>query len=94
MELDTHALDSKAARIWVGIVLGAALGIGIALSRRKRTRWDSARRFTRRVAAGSDDLAGVTRDMVDRVQTICAESRKVVEEAGQLWSRGRKLAGY
>jgi hypothetical protein len=31
---------------------------------------------------------------VDRVKTIYEESRKVVEEAGDLWAHGRKMVGY
>jgi hypothetical protein len=77
--------------IWIGIGIGAAVGIGIALSRRKRTAWDSARDISKRVADHSGDLAESTRDIVDRVRKIYEEGCKVVEEAGELWSHGRKL---
>ena len=30
---------------------------------------------------------------MDRVKIIYEESRKVVEEAGELWEHGRKLVG-
>ena len=90
----SNGFDSKNAKIWMGIALGAALGIGIALSRKRRTRWDSALDVPRRLADHSQDLATHTRDIVDRVRTIYDESRKVVEEAGELWAHGRKLVGY
>jgi gas vesicle protein len=79
--------------IWVGIAVGAAVGIGIALSRRKKTRWDSAREVGQRLSERSGELAGSTRDIMDRVKVIYDESRKVVEEAGELWEHGRKLVG-
>jgi len=30
MDLETNGLDSRAGKIWLGIAVGAALGIGIA----------------------------------------------------------------
>jgi len=80
--------------IWIGIAVGAALGIGIALSRRKKSRWDKARELTERVANKTGDLGDATRDIVERVKTIYAQSRRVVEDAGDLWAHGRKLVGY
>jgi gas vesicle protein len=80
--------------VWIGIAVGAAVGIGIALSRRKRTRWDSARDISRRMADRSGDLADATQDLVARVKTIYEEGVKVVEDAGQLWSHGRRMVGY
>jgi hypothetical protein len=80
--------------VWIGIAVGAAVGIGIALSRRKRSRWDSARELSQRVAAKSEDLGEVGRDLLDRVKTIYEESRRLVEDAGELWTHGRKLVGY
>lgn len=90
----TNGFDTTSAKIWVGVAVGAALGIGIALSRRKRSRWDATKDLTRRVAAHSDDLAVTTQDMVDRVKRIYEEGRKVVEDAGELWAHGRKLTGF
>ncbi len=90
--MDTES--NQASKIWLGIAVGAAVGIGIMLSRRKKTRWESAREITRRVADQSSELGDVTRNLVDRVRNIYEETLKVVDDAGQLWSRGRKLAGY
>src|SRR5512147_3139071 len=78
--------------IWIGIAIGAAVGIGIALSRSgRRDRWKSARHITERIADNTGDLADAGRNILDRVKVIYDESRKVVEEAGELWSHGRRL---
>jgi hypothetical protein len=93
-ETGRRGFDGNSARIWIGIAAGAALGIGIALSRRKRSRWDSAREAGARISARSDEMADATRDILERVKTIYEESRRVVDDAGQLWAQGRKLVGY
>jgi hypothetical protein len=49
---------------------------------------------TRRMAARSGEFADATRDIVERVKSIYEEGLKVVEDAGQLWTHGRKLVGY
>jgi hypothetical protein len=77
--------------LWLGIAIGAAVGIGIALSRRKRSPWDDARRITTRLSDHSEDFADATKDILQRVKTIYDEGCKVVEEAGALWTQGRKL---
>ncbi len=90
-EMNDSGLGNRA--VWIGIAIGAAVGIGIALSRRKRSRWDTARDLTHRVASKTGDLGDAARDLMDRVKTIYEESRKVVEDAGELWEHGRKLVG-
>ena len=84
----------NAAKIWLGVAVGAAVGIGIALSRRKRSRWDTARDFGHRITERSGDLAEITRGLADRVRNIYEESRRVVDDAGALWSHGRKLVRH
>jgi len=79
--------------VWIGVGVGAALGVAFALSRRKRDRWATARHVSRQVVNRTGDLAAASKDIVDRLKIIYAESCKVVEEAGELWSRGRKLTG-
>ena len=79
--------------IWIGVAVGAAIGIGIALTRRRKSRWDMARDMGRRVADHSPDLADATKELVERVRVIYEEGRKVVEDAGHLWEQGRKLVG-
>jgi ABC-type Zn2+ transport system substrate-binding protein/surface adhesin len=77
--------------LWLGIAIGAAVGIGIALSRRKRSPWDQARKITTRLGDHSGDFADATSNIMQRVKTIYDEGCKVVEEAGELWSHGRRL---
>lgn len=77
--------------LWLGIAVGAAIGVGIAISRRKRSPWDSARKLTNRLSDHSGDFADATSHIMQRVKTIYDEGCKVVEEAGELWSQGRKL---
>src|SRR5262249_19632397 len=79
---------NPASKMWIGVAIGAAVGIGIALSRRKRTRWETAREL---MTDRSGDLAHTTRAIADRVKNIYAETRKVVEEASELWAHGRRL---
>jgi hypothetical protein len=83
--------SNRAATIWLGIAVGAAVGIGIALSRHKKSRWEVARTITNRVAERSGDFADVTRELFGRVRNIYEESCKVVEDANHLWAHGRKL---
>ena len=90
----TMAASNQNTKIWLGIAVGAAVGIGIALSRHKKSRWEVARTITNRVAERSGDFADVTRELVGRVRNIYDESCKVVEDANHLWANGRKLVGY
>jgi gas vesicle protein len=76
--------------VWMGVGVGAAIGVAVALNRRKRSGWYTA---TRRVADKTNDLAVVSKDMLERIKVIYAETRKVVDEATELWSQGRKLVG-
>ena len=43
------------------------------------------------VSDHSGDFADATSNLMQRVRTIYDEGCKVVEEAGELWSHGRKL---
>ena len=91
MDSETNYDQGPNMGLWLGIAVGAAIGIGIALSRRKRSPWDSARKVAGRITDHSGDLAAATSTIIDRVRTIYDEGLKVVEEAGELWSHGRKL---
>jgi hypothetical protein len=94
MDSDTqNGSGGNATKIWIGIAIGTAIGVGIALSRRKPTRWESAKDVAMRISDRSGDLAGVTRDIVDHIKNIYEESRKVVDEASGLWQHSRKMVG-
>ena len=89
------ALENHSGKIWMGLAIGTAIGLGIALSRRpKKSKWDVARRAGKQLQGRSAELAGAANDIVDRVKTIYAEGAQIVEDACELWSRGRKIVGY
>jgi hypothetical protein len=88
-----EATQDNAKLLWIGVGVGAALGVAFAVSRRKRDRWYAAKQISRQVADKTSDLAAASKDIVDRLRIIYGESCKVVEDATELWSRGRKLAG-
>ncbi|MBV9743436.1 MAG: hypothetical protein JO099_06715 [Acidobacteriia bacterium] len=85
--------EQKNTAIWIGVAIGAAVGIGFALSRRKRDPWTTAKAAAGRVASRTGDISDATKDIVERIRTIYEESRKVVDDAGELWAHGRKLVG-
>jgi hypothetical protein len=85
---------NQSTKIWLGIAIGAAVGIGIALSRRRpASRWDSARDLGKRITDRSGDMAEATQDIMQRMRNIYDEGRKVMADAGELWSHGRKMVG-
>jgi hypothetical protein len=79
-------------KVWIGIAIGAGVGIAYALSARseKRNRWD-AREMTKRLADNREDLVERGKEMMERIRLIYDEGCKVVEDAGELWHHGRKL---
>ncbi len=94
VDISSDEMNTHVRNVWIGIAVGAAVGIGIALSKRRRTtRWDSAKDLAHRVAGSSGEFAEATRAIVERVGRIYEESRRVVDDAAALWSQGRKLAG-
>jgi len=84
----------RETKIWLGIAAGVAVGLGIALARRKRDRWESARALTARVGERSGEFTEGALELAGRVRNIFEESVKVVEGATHLWASGRKLVGY
>lgn len=100
MEQDTanaaySVFENHSGKIWMGLAIGTAIGLGIALSRRpKKSKWDVARRASKELQNRSGELANAANDIVDRMKTIYAEGAQIVEDACELWTRGRKLVGY
>jgi hypothetical protein len=96
-ETATTIRENNSAKIWIGVAVGTAIGIGIAYTRRpkkKRTGWDIARQATKNLSDRSGDLADAARDIVERVKTIYDEGARIAEDAGELWARGRKLVQH
>jgi hypothetical protein len=87
--------EAHSGKIWLGIALGTAIGVGIAISRRpKKNGWDIARRATKEISGRSAEIGDAAREIVDRVKTIYEEGSRIAEDAAELWTRGRKLVGY
>lgn len=78
---------------WVlpAVAVGAAVGIAIAATRRKKSRWDIARETAERVLDRRQDLAGIGKDLAGRFQTIYREGRAAAGEVSELWGHGRKM---
>lgn len=91
-----HQNGNRNTMLYVGIAAGAAVGVVLALTRRgRRSRsrdpWSSAKNLTTRMADHSQDLASKSKDIIERVQNIYEEGRRVAEDAAELWSHGRRL---
>lgn len=80
-------------RIWIGVAIGAAIGLGYAMTRRRRvtTKWSSAREVSRNVAESSGDLVEQGKKIIEHIRVMYDEGRRVVDEANDLWEHGRKL---
>ena len=89
-----YKVTNHERKIWLGIAVGLAVGIGISLSRRRKSRWHTARTITNRVTESSGEFVNAARELAGRVRNVCTETRKVVEGANRLWVNGRKLVGY
>jgi hypothetical protein len=87
-----NAWDNS-SKIWFGVALGAAVGLGIAFSRRpKKTRWEVARRKAQHIIGShSAEFADAARDLVQRAKAVYEEGSRIAQDAGELWTRGRKL---
>ena len=90
-EISGWRWDASGSKLWLGVAVGVAVGLGIVVARRKAS---SNGKFLTRAADRIPDFADVTRDIVTRTKAIQKEALKVVQDASQLWMHGRKLIGY
>jgi hypothetical protein len=90
--------NGNLTKVWVGVAIGAAIGVTYALSaRRKRSRFPSAKDGTKRINNHKDDIDDIVeagKNIVERCKVIYEEGRKVVEDAAELWGHGRRMVGY
>ena len=84
----TQATNNK---LWIGLGIGAAIGVVLALTQRKNDKWHSARRISQRVADRTGEFADAGKDIAEHIRVIYNESRKLANDAADLWSQGRKL---
>ncbi len=95
MKHETNAAENRAATIVLGVVAGAAIGVGIALSRRtKKTSRFDVRRVTRQFADRSSEFGDIARDIVGHLKEVCDVGKKIADDAGHLWSHGRKMVTH
>jgi hypothetical protein len=87
--------NGNLTKVWVGVAIGAAIGVTYALSaRRKRSRFPNAKDVTKRINNHKDDIVEAVKNIVERCKVIYEEGRKVVEDAAELWGHGRRIVGY
>jgi hypothetical protein len=93
--LDT-GWDSASTRVGLAVILGVAIGLGLAIKLRKflRTREKPAEAAAHEAGTEiSPELAEADRLLAERRSVIYQAGLKSAEEAGSLWTQGRKLAG-
>jgi hypothetical protein len=83
--------NSITGKVLIGVGVGAAIAVAVAMSRRRNSRWYDAKRVTLRMADKTGDLAAVSKDIVEHLKVIYSESCKLVDQASDLWSQGRKI---
>ena len=81
-------------KIWLGVAVGTAIGVGYVISSRRKSRFTAAKDVSRRINSHKDELLEAGRDIVERIKVIYEEGRKVVDDAAELWTHGRKVVGY
>src|SRR5581483_205613 len=68
-------------KVWIGIAIGAGIGIAFAVSSRssRRSRWDrwDTREMTKRLVDSREDLLDKGKEMMERLRVIYEEGRKV-----------------
>ncbi len=88
--------EQTTAAGWIisGVAIGSGIALAYAASRKKRNWRDRLMDTAGTVARRRDDLAESGKNIVDRIRIIYEESRKVMEEASELWAHGRKLVRW
>ena len=83
-------VEDNYSKLWIAVAVGAAIGVAVAASRRKRP-LEVAKRLTREVAHNREEIFDSGREIVERIGNIYEEARKIVDEASELWTHGRRL---
>jgi gas vesicle protein len=83
------ATDNTASKL-VWFLTGAAAGAAIALLYAPQSGRQSRKFIRKRAEQGQETLAEVGKDVLDRGREYYDKGRKIAEEAGELFERGRK----
>jgi gas vesicle protein len=81
--------ENNASRL-VWFLTGAAAGAAIALLYAPQSGRQSRKFIRKRAEAGRETLAEAGKDVLDRGREYYDKGRKIAEEAGELFERGRK----
>src|SRR5438477_9866151 len=93
-KMNGHEWSNNTGWIISGVAIGTGIALAYAASRRKKTWQDRLVETADSVARRREDLAESGKNIVDRIRIIYDESRKVVEDASELWAHGRKLVRW
>lgn len=72
--------------------LGATAGAAVALLYAPRSGQATRRLITEKATEGRQAVSGTSREVVDRSREVYEKSREFVDDAVDLFERGRKLA--
>jgi gas vesicle protein len=81
--------NNSGSLVW--FVAGAAIGATITLLYAPQSGKDTRRLLTKKAKRGSDALADVGRDALDKGRDLFEKGRRVADEAAELFERGRRL---
>jgi gas vesicle protein len=83
------ATENNATKL-VWFLTGAAAGAAVALLYAPQSGRQSRKFIRRRTEDGQEALAEIGKDVIDRGREYYDKGRKIAEEAGELFERGRK----
>ena len=83
------AQNNSGYLVW--FVAGAAIGATITLLYAPQAGKDTRKLLSKKARRGSDALADVGRDALDKGRDLFEKGRKVADEAAELFERGRRL---
>jgi len=83
------AQNNSGSLVW--FIAGAAIGATITLLYAPQSGKDTRRLLTKKAKRGSEALADVGRDAMDKSRDLFEKGRRVADEAAELFERGRRL---
>jgi len=83
------AQNNSGSLVW--FVAGAAIGATITLLYAPQSGKDTRRLLTKKARRGSEAIADVGRDALDKGRDLFEKGRRVADEAAELFERGRRL---